>query len=228
MLIFGTCSERPQCPIKVYPSCKGMWADRHYHRIQACSSIFSTASIHVTCGVRGDLKVQILFFYSLIPRLPFRFLTCLVVGFGCWCFFHLPFFFSTSLKRNTVPFVLVNQPSKNVAMRLQFRDDKDEPVHKFINPYTELNIGLWSLFAGASIFLWARLWVKITRRHGMWYDDYILIVSWVSSGNVNLWKVYTDDTTRSSSSQTTVLSYTNSATATSSRTHRKNGMTKCT
>ena len=70
-------------------------------------------------------------------------------------------------------------------MRLQLRADEDEPVHKFINPYTELNIGLWSLFAGASIFLWARLWVKITRRHGMWYDDYILIVSWVSSGNVN-------------------------------------------
>ncbi|KAI1071631.1 hypothetical protein LB507_005184 [Fusarium sp. FIESC RH6] len=64
-------------------------------------------------------------------------------------------------------------------MRLQLRADEDEPVHKFINPYTELNIGLWSLFAGASIFLWARLWVKITRRHGMWYDDYILIVSWI-------------------------------------------------
>jgi hypothetical protein len=66
-------------------------------------------------------------------------------------------------------------------MRLQLRDDKDdEPVHTFVNPYTELNIGLWALFIGASAFLGARLWVKITRRHGMWYDDYILIVTWVS------------------------------------------------
>lgn len=65
-------------------------------------------------------------------------------------------------------------------MSLTPRDDDDEPVHGFINPYPELNAGLWCLFLGATAFLALRLWVKITRRHGMWYDDYILIVSWVS------------------------------------------------
>ncbi|KAM5344319.1 hypothetical protein ACJ41O_012856 [Fusarium nematophilum] len=63
-------------------------------------------------------------------------------------------------------------------MNLTPRDDDDE-VHTFVNPYTELNVGLWSLFVGATVFLFLRLWVKITRRHGMWYDDYILIASWI-------------------------------------------------
>ncbi|KAK7425960.1 hypothetical protein QQZ08_007542 [Neonectria magnoliae] len=57
--------------------------------------------------------------------------------------------------------------------------DEDGPVHDYVNPYVELNAGLWSLFAGASIFLGLRLYVKVTRRHGLWYDDYILLVSWV-------------------------------------------------
>ncbi|KAF4993095.1 hypothetical protein FGRMN_6710 [Fusarium graminum] len=65
-------------------------------------------------------------------------------------------------------------------MRLQLRDSSDDgPVHPFVNPYIEMNIGLWSLFAGATVFLVARLYVKIIKRHGMWYDDYILIVSWL-------------------------------------------------
>ncbi|KAM0332293.1 hypothetical protein ACHAQA_002569 [Verticillium albo-atrum] len=62
-------------------------------------------------------------------------------------------------------------------MHLTERNHVDE-VHRFVSPYTELNAGLWSLFAGATIFLALRLWVKVTRRHGLWYDDYILIVSW--------------------------------------------------
>ncbi|PNH34655.1 hypothetical protein VD0002_g1684 [Verticillium dahliae] len=62
-------------------------------------------------------------------------------------------------------------------MHLTARKDVEE-AHTFVNPWTELNAGLWSLFAGATIFLALRLWVKVTRRHGLWYDDYILLVSW--------------------------------------------------
>ncbi|KAK2063183.1 hypothetical protein LY76DRAFT_680909 [Colletotrichum caudatum] len=51
-------------------------------------------------------------------------------------------------------------------------------VHPFVNPFVQLNVGLWSLFAGATIFLALRLWCKITRRHGLWYDDYILVACW--------------------------------------------------
>ncbi|KAK1961036.1 hypothetical protein LY78DRAFT_317487 [Colletotrichum sublineola] len=54
----------------------------------------------------------------------------------------------------------------------------DHEVHKFVNPFVQLNVGLWCLFAGATIFLVLRLWCKMTRRHGLWYDDYILVVSW--------------------------------------------------
>lgn len=52
-------------------------------------------------------------------------------------------------------------------------------VHGFVSPWVELNAGLWSLFGGATIFLILRIWCKVTRRYGLWYDDYILLVSWV-------------------------------------------------
>ncbi|KAH7007309.1 hypothetical protein EDB80DRAFT_613974 [Ilyonectria destructans] len=65
-------------------------------------------------------------------------------------------------------------------MHLTPRDEDDDvPVHGYVNPYTELNIGLWTLFAGATVLLFLRLYVKVTRRHGLWYDDYILSFSWM-------------------------------------------------
>lgn len=65
------------------------------------------------------------------------------------------------------------------------RKDKEE-VHDFISPWVELNFGLWSLFAAATILLTCRIWIKIVRRYGLWYDDYILVVSWVSL--LRLWR----------------------------------------
>ncbi|KAF7550933.1 hypothetical protein G7Z17_g5385 [Cylindrodendrum hubeiense] len=61
------------------------------------------------------------------------------------------------------------------------RDDEevDGPAVAYVNPWTELNLGLWMLFAGATLFLMLRLYVKVTRRHGLWYDDYILTASWM-------------------------------------------------
>lgn len=52
-------------------------------------------------------------------------------------------------------------------------------THPYISPVKEINVGIWTLFTGASLFLGLRLWCKISRRYGMWFDDYILIVSWV-------------------------------------------------
>lgn len=59
-------------------------------------------------------------------------------------------------------------------------DDSDEVI-KYVSPEKEVNAGLWTLFAGATVLLFLRVWVKLTRRHGIWYDDYILIASWVSA-----------------------------------------------
>lgn len=58
------------------------------------------------------------------------------------------------------------------------RDDDDHVA--YYNPAAEIYTGLWTLFAGASTFLALRLWVKLTRRHGLWYDDYVLLVAFVS------------------------------------------------
>ncbi|KAI7778409.1 hypothetical protein LA080_002179 [Diaporthe eres] len=54
---------------------------------------------------------------------------------------------------------------------------KDNVV--LVDPTNEVNAGLWSLFATTTVFLAARLWCKITRRNGLWWDDHILIFSWL-------------------------------------------------
>ncbi|CAN9454907.1 unnamed protein product [Alternaria alternata] len=59
------------------------------------------------------------------------------------------------------------------------RRNHDDSGHHYVDPSLQLNIGLWTLFAGASLFLALRIWIKITRRHGLWWDDHILLISWV-------------------------------------------------
>ena len=51
----------------------------------------------------------------------------------------------------------------------------------YVDPQKELNVGLWSLWTGATAFLAARIYTKLKRRHGLWYDDYVLLFSWVST-----------------------------------------------
>ncbi|KAF1935102.1 hypothetical protein EJ02DRAFT_362234 [Clathrospora elynae] len=55
----------------------------------------------------------------------------------------------------------------------------DESGHDYVDPSVQLNVGLWTLFAGATVFLALRIWIKITRRNGLWWDDHILLISWV-------------------------------------------------
>jgi len=38
---------------------------------------------------------------------------------------------------------------------------------------------IWSLVGGATAFLFLRLYCKIWRSRGIWWDDVLLIVSWV-------------------------------------------------
>jgi len=63
------------------------------------------------------------------------------------------------------------------------RRKHDKSGHGYVDPSLQLNAGLWTLFAGASVFLAMRVWIKITRRHGLWWDDYILIATWVSASS---------------------------------------------
>ncbi|TKX20391.1 hypothetical protein C1H76_7427 [Elsinoe australis] len=51
--------------------------------------------------------------------------------------------------------------------------------HGYVNPEVQLNLGIWFLYAGATAFLSLRIWIKITRRHGLWWDDWILLVTWI-------------------------------------------------
>lgn len=53
------------------------------------------------------------------------------------------------------------------------------PDLDYVNPENELNAGIWTLYASATTFLAARVWTKLFRRHGLWFDDYILLTAWV-------------------------------------------------
>lgn len=75
-------------------------------------------------------------------------------------------------------FLKLGQQSTIPIMQLLPRDDDDEIIN-YVSPEKQVNAGLWTLFAGATVLLFLRLWVKLTRRHGLWYDDYILTASWV-------------------------------------------------
>lgn len=57
------------------------------------------------------------------------------------------------------------------------RDAPDGVI--YTDPSRMLNAGIWSLFMGASVFLGLRLYTKFSRHTGLWYDDYILISSWL-------------------------------------------------
>lgn len=61
---------------------------------------------------------------------------------------------------------------------MNFPRDDDDVV--YYNPAGEIYTGLWILFAASSVFLALRLWCKLTRRHGLWYDDYVLLAAYVS------------------------------------------------
>lgn len=49
----------------------------------------------------------------------------------------------------------------------------------YVNPHAQLYTGIWTLYTGATAFLVTRLWVKLTRKHGLWWDDYVLLFAWV-------------------------------------------------
>lgn len=66
-----------------------------------------------------------------------------------------------------------------MRMSIAERSHIDGETHDYISPLVEINVGLWTLFAGTTVFLGLRLWCKIARSHGLWYDDWILIVCWV-------------------------------------------------
>lgn len=41
---------------------------------------------------------------------------------------------------------------------------------------------IWALSAMALVFLSLRIYCKFLRHSGLWWDDYVLIASWVSKG----------------------------------------------
>ncbi|KUJ19475.1 uncharacterized protein LY89DRAFT_773934 [Mollisia scopiformis] len=49
----------------------------------------------------------------------------------------------------------------------------------YISPAEEVAAGLWTLFAGTTVFLGLRIYCKFVRRAGLWYDDQTLILSWL-------------------------------------------------
>ena len=70
-------------------------------------------------------------------------------------------------------------PMRSMEISSRLLPRVSHPDSYYVDPTKETNAGIWTLFAGATVFLVLRLWCKITRRRGLWWDDYILVVSWV-------------------------------------------------
>jgi hypothetical protein len=45
----------------------------------------------------------------------------------------------------------------------------------------QINLAIWFLTAVSSAFLALRVYCKFLRHRGLWWDDYLLIGSWVST-----------------------------------------------
>lgn len=57
------------------------------------------------------------------------------------------------------------------------RAAEGEPI---VNEGKELNVAIWCLTAFSWLFLALRIYCKVWRRRSLWWDDYILILAWVS------------------------------------------------
>lgn len=44
-----------------------------------------------------------------------------------------------------------------------------------------MNTSLWTLVGVSLLFMSLRMYAKITKHRGLWWDDWVLIVSWVRS-----------------------------------------------
>lgn len=42
-----------------------------------------------------------------------------------------------------------------------------------------VNTAVWCLFGAATIFIALRLYCKFSKHRGLWWDDHVLIASWV-------------------------------------------------
>jgi hypothetical protein len=49
------------------------------------------------------------------------------------------------------------------------------------NPGPTVNAAIWSVGTVSTLFLFLRVYCKQVRAKGMWWDDYLLTVSWVCS-----------------------------------------------
>jgi hypothetical protein len=44
----------------------------------------------------------------------------------------------------------------------------------------QTNVAVWFLVASSAVFLGLRIYCKYIKNRGLWWDDYVLIASWVS------------------------------------------------
>lgn len=45
-----------------------------------------------------------------------------------------------------------------------------------------MNTSLWTLVGISLLFMSLRMYAKITKHRGLWWDDWVLIISWVRRG----------------------------------------------
>jgi hypothetical protein len=60
---------------------------------------------------------------------------------------------------------------------------KERRLLSLVNAGHQLNLVNWPLAAVSALFLSLRIFLKLRQRRPLWWDDYVLIISWVMSCN---------------------------------------------
>jgi hypothetical protein len=69
--------------------------------------------------------------------------------------------------------VATNTTNSNTVVSLS-------PTISTMNLGPHINFTIWLLTALSAVFLALRVYCKFLRHRGLWWDDYVLIASWVS------------------------------------------------
>ena len=84
--------------------------------------------------------------------------------------------------RSTFPKLRIHHILRTMALHhLARRDTADAAAPKEVANYAPLLLwSIWVVTVVSGLFLGLRVYCKLTRHRAMWWDDWILVLSWVS------------------------------------------------
>lgn len=88
---------------------------------------------------------------------------------------------TTRVGRGSCLSVFKGRPTSRTIDQPQAKMDATPRETDAQNEGTRINVSVWTLVGFSACFLCLRIYCKFLRHRRLWWDDYILIVSWVCS-----------------------------------------------